>query len=348
MFTLKKDELKYLLSSWSKEAEVFAPQKEEGQVMLLPFEESTFTMDYINFAFPVKEHLFKQKEILFTWENDNGKIKAESPEKAKLCRRIYFGVRPCDIHGIKYMDKFFLEGYTDRFYRKNREAAIFIAVNCVSPGESCFCSSMGTGPLASSGYDLLLTPVDGVYLVEVGTDKGAKLLSSAKNYLAESDNSFLEAKEAVNSAALNKFTTKINAENISALLEANFDNPVWQKLSKECILCTGCTTLCPTCTCFNVVEENKGKNSGCRVRYWDSCQSDSFTRNAKEHNPRSSAARVRYRIYDKLKYIEDRFNMKGCVGCGRCINVCPASINIVDIINSFADKEASVETGGGE
>jgi Fe-S oxidoreductase len=59
-------------------------------------------------------------------------------------------------------------------------------------------------------------------------------------------------------------------------------------------------------------------------------------------------ARVRYRIYDKFKYIEDKFNLKGCTGCGRCINVCPASINVVDIINKLADSSLCEQDSGGE
>jgi NAD(P)H-flavin reductase len=47
---------------------------------------------------------------------------------------------------------------------------------------------------------------------------------------------------------------------------------------------------------------------------------------------------VKYRIYDKLKYIEENFNMKGCTGCGRCISTCPANINIVNIINKLTEE----------
>jgi NAD(P)H-flavin reductase len=57
--------------------------------------------------------------------------------------------------------------------------------------------------------------------------------------------------------------------------------------------------------------------------------------------------RVRYRIYDKFKYIEERYGMKGCIGCGRCINTCPASINIADIINRLS-REGGKACGCGD
>jgi len=348
MFIINKKDLNDLFKIWSKESEVYAPHIEDGQVMLLPYEEDKFTMDYVNFAFPVKEHLFKQKEILFNWENKNGTISVETPMNIDDIKRIYFGVRPCEVHGIKYTDKFFLEGYRDEFYAKARNTALIVAVNCTEPGENCFCSSMGTGPFTCSGYDLLFTPLKDVYLVEIGTEKGKELIDSAREFFTEAKEQLLQEKESSEKSSINKFKTKINTDNISKVLEESFNSPIWQGLSKDCITCTGCTSLCPTCTCFNVVEESTGNNSGCRVRYWDSCQSDSFTRNAQKHNPRSSEARVRYRIYDKFKYIEDKFNMKGCNGCGRCINVCPAAINVVEIINKLSDSKLALEGNGGE
>jgi ferredoxin len=348
LYTLKKDDLKYLLNNWAKEFEVFAPQTEDGQVMLLPFEENEFTMDYINFAFPVKEYLFKQKEVLFNWEKDKGSVKVEVPNNPSPKRKIFFGVRACDAYGIAYMDKFFLNGFRDKFYERKREEAFIAAVNCTKAGENCFCPSTGTGPFAAVGYDVLFTPLENVYLVEVGSEKGRELVEASKGLLAECGEEFLKDKEAVEKEALGTFKTKIDSEDVRKLLGVNYSNPIWQDVANSCVGCTGCTSVCPTCTCFNVVEESTGENRGCRVRYWDSCQNDSFTRNAGEHNPRTREIRVKYRIYDKLKYIEDNFGMKGCTGCGRCIGVCPAGINVVKIVNHLAEQNSNAEKVGGE
>ena len=54
---------------------------------------------------------------------------------------------------------------------RRREGAFLVAVNCGTPGGTCFCTSMGTGPRAESGFDLALTELlDGEhrFLVEVG------------------------------------------------------------------------------------------------------------------------------------------------------------------------------------
>lgn len=338
MYILKVKDLKELLDTWSAASfEVYAPQKNEGQVMLLPYDSNELCLDYINFPFPVKEFLFKQKEELFHWTKKDGSINVQ-PAEISTQKSVLFGIRSCDAYGIAYMDKFFLEGYVDEVYQKNREAAYIIAVNCLEIGADCFCNSMGTGPFASVGYDILFTPLEDKYLVEVATAKGEELIHLGGKLFAQDDNNLINKKSVIVDCLTDKFKTVIKVNNISQVLEDNFDHPLWDQLSKECVLCTGCTNLCPTCTCFNVVEENTSCDSGCRTRCYDSCQSDSFTRNAGEHNPRNRISRVRYRLYDKFKYIEEKFDMKGCSGCGRCINVCPASINVVNVINKLGES----------
>lgn len=338
MYILKKENLNEMLDRWAGEFAVYSPQNQDGQVMLLPYDRNDFTMDYINFAYPVKEYLFKEKEQLFEWKKDNGDIVVKNPEYQPSAKKIFFGVRACDLYGIRYMDKFFMEDFKDNIYGKNISETCIVAVNCSECGENCFCSSMATGPFADSGYDLLLTPVPEGYLVEVGSEMGEELVKSGMEFLSAAEGNLMIKKEEVRKSFEHKFKTEIKTKNIHEVLQAGFNDPMWESIEKDCIRCTGCTNLCPTCTCFNVVEENKSSLHGKRVRCWDSCQSDSFTRNAGEHNPRNGISRVRYRIYDKFKYIEEKFWFKGCSGCGRCIEVCPASINVVKIINQLADK----------
>lgn len=337
MYLVKMEDLKKLLDKWSTKYDVYAPQREDGQVMLLPYGEGELTMDYINFPFPVKEYIFAQREVVFSWKMENGSITTETPKYKDTAKKIFFGIRPCDAYGISYMDKFFIEGYNDNFYGRRRKDMYIAAVNCVMPGENCFCSSTGTGPFAESGYDVLFTPKGDSYIIEAGSEKGEELIASAGDLLALYNGDVQSEKALIEKDVKDKFKTKLNTDNPGQILKENFNHPVWERIAKDCIGCTGCTNVCPTCTCFNVVEEKTGENSGVRVKCWDSCQSESFTRNAGEHNPRNKVSRVRYRIYDKLKYIEDKFGYKGCTGCGRCIDVCTASINMVKVVNEIVE-----------
>ena len=69
--------------------------------------------------------------------------------------------------------------YVDRDYAARREGTFVVVVDCAEPGRLCFCTSMGTGPAAESGYDLALTELlDGEhrFLVRVGSERGADVL----------------------------------------------------------------------------------------------------------------------------------------------------------------------------
>jgi hypothetical protein len=80
---------------------------------------------------------------------------AESPPKLA-----FIGVRPCDLHAIGIQDSVFLSGdYHDPGYAAVRRNCLLVAVNCTAPGGSCFCGSLGSGPKANDGADLILTEV---------------------------------------------------------------------------------------------------------------------------------------------------------------------------------------------
>ncbi len=337
MYLIKSDNLQALLDKWSQSFKLIVPANENGSVMFLPYEKDAFTMDYINPCMPAKEFLFEQKESLFNWKID-GTLHIMRSNTNKLEDRIIFGVRACDAYAAAYLDRFYIEEYRDTNYAERRENSYIVAVNCINPGKNCFCTSTGIGPFAKKGYDLSFTPLGEDYLVELGSQKGKKLIEPVKHLLTETSDYILAEKEVLQSIVEDKFIRTVNLLNMPYVMEATFDSGIWKEISKACIGCTGCTNVCPTCTCFNIVEEQPCYNEGCRVRCWDSCQSDSFTRNAGNHNPRNEISRVRYRIYDKLKYIEERFQYKGCTGCGRCIEVCPSLIDIIEIASKLKNE----------
>ena len=69
---------------------------------------------------------------------------ADSMEPAP--KLAFFGVRPCDLRAIQIQDQVLRRDGSR--YAARRDAAFIIAVNCTEPGETCFCTSMGTGPEA--------------------------------------------------------------------------------------------------------------------------------------------------------------------------------------------------------
>ena len=337
LYTINRDDLDQVLDIWNQDSSVYVPVGKGRDIQLMPLGEGERTEDYINLTLPVKEMVFEQKEGLFKWTRDEEGIRVEGLAHQHSKDRILFGVRACDTYGVAYTDRFYLGEFPDPNYKSRRAETTIVAVNCLRAGEHCFCTSVGTGVFSTVGHDLALTPFDSYYLVEVGTHKGQGLIDRAQAFFTETDEGLLKEKNDLMKRVEKSFPLKMDLTNLWDDMAKTFNADFWLDEAHACIGCTGCTNVCPTCTCFNVVEENIDEDHGQRVRYWDSCQIDHFTRNAEHHNPRDAVSRVRYRIYDKLKYIEERFGFKGCSGCGRCTDVCPTYISIIDIIGKIQE-----------
>jgi sulfhydrogenase subunit beta (sulfur reductase) len=85
--------------------------------------------------------------------------------------------------------------------------------------------------------------------------------------------------------------------------------------------------------------DDEGKDGkGSRVRLWDSCMFQLFTKEASGHNPRGVAVqRVRQRIMHKYNYFKDNYEVDLCTGCGRCVSVCPVNLDIREVIKKVLE-----------
>src|SRR3989339_1960900 len=93
-------------------------------------------------------------------------------------KRIFYGVRPCDIKALVLMRKFFIaDGPVDAPYKQKMDNSLFISLAC---GRRCslesFCHLMDAGPIAKEGFDLQLIPVRRGYLLEAGSKKGQAII----------------------------------------------------------------------------------------------------------------------------------------------------------------------------
>ena len=120
-----------------------------------------------------------------------------------------------------------------------------------------------------------------------------------------------------------------------------FDSATWDKLYKPCLACGTCTFVCPTCQCYDIKDYNTG-NGVQRYRCWDSCMYSDFTMMAHGNNRTSQLQRFRQRFMHKLSYFpKNNDGAYSCVGCGRCVDKCPASLNIVKVIKAFGKEESA-------
>jgi ferredoxin len=118
---------------------------------------------------------------------------------------------------------------------------------------------------------------------------------------------------------------------------------MWKTVALRCLGCGACTSVCPTCHCFDLVDEPDGTTSGTRRRNWDTCQASLFTLHASGHNPRSDqTARCRQRVMHKFAIYPKKFGQVLCTGCGRCIAACPAGVDLTEILNTIARRMSGI------
>jgi sulfhydrogenase subunit beta (sulfur reductase) len=186
---------------------------------------------------------------------------------------------------------------------------------------------VGLIPDSSKGSDILLTPIEnGHFRADILTEKGADITDSCPELFEKYSNENIKITEV---------KKKFSHEQVTEKLTSAFEHPFWVENSLRCLGCGACAYVCPTCACFDIQDETKGK-SGLRYRSWDSCGFGLFTIHTSGHNPRSvQSQRWRQRIMHKFSYMPERNKSLGCVGCGRCSSVCPVDMNIAEQLEAL-------------
>lgn len=309
---LKKEDMSAFLDELAERGEVFVPQKDErgrwGFGLRSPGEEVFFPPSIIDVS--VKGLFFAKRRPIAAFDaTKSWSMKpAEIPERT----RFIVGLHPCDIDGIQYMDSVFLHSFKkDGLYAAERERTVLIGLTCDEMGVHCHCTDRGRSPDATAGMDVAMTRTEDGFLLKALTEKGENGIASR----------FLnDTKEVPEVRTWEKGKYPIpSPEELLAL----YDDEVWDELSDICLTCGACSFACPTCLCF-LVSDEKHNGKGERVTVWDSCQFPSYSRMAGGHNDRKAiASRVRNRTLDKFAYSTNRYGTMSCMGCGRCVQVCP-------------------------
>ena len=271
----------------------------------------------------IKEFVFPATDRLFTIERNGQNISLTEtlPDE----ETVIFGVRPCDAHGLNALDSLFIHTEPiDTYYQKRRENTTIIGLTCSEIGNTCFCTSMGISPDDSENMDLLLKEIDSGFIIDILTEKGKRLLSD--QVLQEYEGSIPGQIE----------LPLYPVPNTTDWLPL-YDLPYWSDLSERCLSCRACAYVCPTCRCFDIRDDISPSENGHqtyeRIRCWDSCTSVGYQRTAGGHNPRSEKSqRLRNRYFCKFYYFPQQYGQVACTGCGRCIDVCPVNIDIVEAL----------------
>ena len=335
---LNKKDLASFLQDVMKDHDLYAPVRLAEGVSVFKkigsLEE--IDLDSSNTQKPLKEVFFPQSEAMFRFEKAENRDRVTPADEVKR-PRVVLGARGCDIQAISLLDEVFLgKEYTDVYFLQKRKSTTLIGFACNHPLSTCFCASTGGGPFNREGSDLFFTDLGEAYLVEPLNEKG-KALAQTKLFHEASREEITRALEMEKKAA-QKSNASLPVAGIEKRLDQMVESRFWDGIHEKCIGCNVCTYLCPTCHCFDIVDEALN-DRGQRVRNWDTCLSPLYSLETSGHNPRPTGReRTRQRLMHKFNYFPKNFKKIACVGCGRCILYCLVNFDIRQVIEEINNQ----------
>ena len=276
-----------------------------------------------------KQYLYPNGIELFATKQIDDGFQVSRNEQ-DLPQYAFIGARACELEAIQIHDRIFIDAdIQDPHYKARREQAFILAVNCTKPGNTCFCASMDSGPKCKGDFDLALTELKDVFLVDVGSPLGAHMLENSDWRLAGA----LETNRAKTILNMAEYSMgrELETGNLPDILLGNLGHPRWDEVGDRCMSCGNCTMVCPTCFCTDVedLSDLSGQNTA-RVRVWDSCFNPDFSYVHGGTVRPGVCSRYRQWLTHKLASWNGQFGVPGCVGCGRCITWCPVGIDITE------------------
>jgi ferredoxin len=266
-------------------------------------------LDYRRTLIPPKKYLLPFRESLQHYSDG---IYRQSPANAPDI--VLFGLHPCDLAGIAYLDQVFLADRPDPWYAERRARLTLIGISC-EPDDFCFCP----GPCDTAPCDLFLTAQQDGFRLHASGAKGGAIADAAAHLLTT----------AQPASRASQGRCAIAAQDPQLRFS---DHPLWERFAGICVSCGACSVCCPTCYCFDVREYPSLSGGGTRLREWDNCLFVTHGEVAGANFRAARLERLRYRFLHKYCGFSPLQGMTSCVGCGRCKEVCPVDIDLRELI----------------
>jgi sulfhydrogenase subunit beta (sulfur reductase) len=342
---MSKDALYDWVELLGRRYQVFGPRRKgnggpgEGYVFGEIDDARELALSYPSTILPPKKFFLPQKEALFRFEDNGRQLELQLGDRPT----VILGMHTCDLHAVVMLDQVFSQTPADQHYLTRRANTTIVSIECLEAcSDNAFCKDMGTW-IAPENYDLHLTDLGPDYALEIGSARGAELLRDVPGVRPAGEADQRRFNQTI-SAKWPRFPYQLEVDlsELPSLMAISYRSQVWDDLGQKCLSCGSCTMVCPTCYCFDVIDEvDFGLASGERFRVWDSCQFGHFATVAGGHDFRQGrAARLRHRFCHKFKYQSQTFGQSGCVGCGRCADACLVGIKPVQVINELQRKQA--------
>ncbi|MEM4214513.1 MAG: 4Fe-4S dicluster domain-containing protein [Candidatus Methanomethylicaceae archaeon] len=311
--------------------DVVGPSSEGGVVKLLPLEENTkLETNYVRTLNSPKDFLLPNKERLFRYKSTatvtSYGLKIRFPTVEGPCpitivpeyspprgRIAFFGIHPCMVNSIRYLDKVMLSDPADPYYKARREGLFIAVLECDEGDEYCFCKSVGCEKVPNGYADLSIKKEGDGFVVTPRSPTGSSLLME-------------EGVEQIEETI-----PKMKEEYLfDAKDEKSIDLKDPANLLEDCTICSSCTVVCPTCYCSDIQDRFSlmDPSNVERIRTRMSCQRKSYSSIAGGVTfLRTKNERFKWRMKHKFPFSERMYGISGCVGCGNCIAFCPSRID---------------------
>lgn len=306
------------------------------------------------------------KKFLFPPESD---LPTPNPPPAPPAKPLaILGARACELAAIAIQDRVFLgEHFQDSQYALRRKDLFIIAVQCTTAAETCFCTSMNTGPQLPTpnntapnntdpiskvshqptSYDLALTELNDSYLLRIGSPQGQRIADQLQLAHPPEPSTAAELEEELRTIdkVRHSIRKRLPTEDLRENLLARLQHPHWDDVAARCLSCANCTMVCPTCFCSSVDDVHDLTDETIyRKRRWDSCFNPDFSHTSGAAVRDSIRSRYRQWLTHKLATWFDQFDTSGCVGCGRCITWCPVGIDLTAEVAKLIESPIDLNT----
>ncbi|MFA5133360.1 MAG: 4Fe-4S dicluster domain-containing protein [Patescibacteria group bacterium] len=265
-----------------------------------------------------KYFLMPPRETILNFEK---KIRAPKFSKNK---KALFGMNIVDLKALEICDTVFKD---DVYYQKNRKNILIVGF---SPALKNFKNDFFEFvSLEETPFDIFIESKENP-IFYAGSKKGARILKKCG----------LKFKEI-------KYSQRKKDEKVFAIKKMiNKGAEIWNEIGEICLACGKCTTVCPTCYCFDL-ESATGPEKKME-RCSGNCFYDDFTRIAgpppKAGEPsghkflNDPKEKIFFWYYHKFVRVPHGYGLPGCVGCGRCTAACPVGIDIQKNIKRLLKK----------
>jgi sulfhydrogenase subunit beta (sulfur reductase) len=321
-YIIRNDLWMNLLAQWRREFRVLAPQREKRGLYLHPVtpeNSESIVYNEVRAAQPLKSFLLPPLEEI------------TDPPQPTAEPFLFLGAKACDLSALSILDSAFGGDFSDPPYRNRRNGSLFISSDCTDPLETCFCTLVGGKPYPTRDFDLNLTPLEGGFLVTIGTDRGKALLKEIEASPVKPDKSSEQAAARLHEKT-EKNVNRLNKEwtlsgSLKARVSGKWESEAWGRHTEPCVECGVCNHACPTCHCYFL--DDVARRQLTKLRGWDACLYSGYAVTAGGGTPRPRLyQRFRNRYFCKFKYLDDNYGQCGCTGCGRCIEGCQGKIDM--------------------